>query len=174
VNARPKLDVANAIVRRGSQVLLVFQGRVREERFWALPGGIVEDDELIPSGLVREVLEETGISIEALGWLAYVAQVDHYRPARLRGRDVPGYLATIWSFEVRSWSGEIHVDDPDGVVVDAAFVDREEAVARLERTEWLSLAAGYLRGDVPRGSFHVERWLADGTVERADPLAADL
>ena len=142
------------------------QGQSRDALFWALPGGIVEADELVTDGLAREVEEETGIVLGELRHLAYVIQAEWQRPARVRGREVDGYVATIWCFEVDSWAGAIHVDDPDGVVVDAAFVRVEEAIERLHVTEWLSLAAGYLRDDVPPGSFHVERWLPDGTVTR--------
>jgi hypothetical protein len=70
--------------------------------------------------------------------------------------------ATIWTFDVRSWSGDIHVDDSDGVVVDGAFVEAAEATERLARTEWLALAAAYLRGAAPPGSFFAERWHAEG------------
>jgi 8-oxo-dGTP diphosphatase len=152
-------------VRRGSEVLLVLQGRSPEELFWALPGGIVEADELVHDGLVREVREETGITIDELAHLAYVTQVDWQRPARVRGRDVPGYLATIWTFDVRSWSGDVDVDDPDRVVVDAAFVEAAEAAERLARTEWLARAAAYLRGAVAPGSFFAERWHAEGGAD---------
>jgi 8-oxo-dGTP diphosphatase len=173
VSTRPKLDVATAIVRRGSQVLLVRQGPSPDELFWALPGGIVEDEELIPDGLAREVREETGLELDDLGRLAYVTQVDCYRPARMRGRDVPGYLATVWAFDIASWSGILDVDDPDGVVVEAAFVEVDEAAARLAETEWLSVAAAYVRGQVAPGSFYAERWLADGGVELRVRLAPD-
>lgn len=168
MGARPKLDVATAIVRREHEVLLVLQGRPGEELFWALPGGIVEEGELVPDGLVREVREEAGVEIRELGPLAYVTHLDWRRPARIRGREVAGYIATVWTFEVDSWFGELRVDDPDGVVVDAAFVQAREAADRLARTEWLELAAGYLRGDIRRGSFHVERWHADGAVSRPE------
>ncbi|HXG76094.1 MAG TPA: NUDIX domain-containing protein [Gaiellaceae bacterium] len=159
MDERPKLEVATAIVRRGSEILLVLQGRTGEKLFWALPGGIVEQGELAPDGLAREVREETGIVVEKLGRLAYVTQVDDARP--------PGWLGTVFTFEVDSWSGDLDVDDPDGVVFDAAFVALDDAVERLAETEWLSLAARYLRGEISPGSYHVKRRLADGRIEIA-------
>lgn len=146
-------------------MLLVLQGRAGEELFWALPGGIVEDDELVLEGLAREVREETGVVVGDVGSLAYVVQVDWRRPARVRGCEVDGYLATVWTFEVASWSGELRVDDPDGVVSEAAFVDVREASKRLEATPWLAVAAVYLRGEVEPGSFRAVRWHADGRAE---------
>ena len=110
--------------------------------------------------------EETGLVLNDLGRLAYVVQSDWQRPARVRGLEVPGYLATVWAFEVASWTGSLHVGDPDRVVVDAAFVEVDEAVQRLAATEWLSAAARYLRGEVSPGSFSLERWHADGRFEQ--------
>ena len=114
--------------------------------------------------------EETGVVVGDVGTLAYVTHVDWRRPAHVRGSHVAGYEATIWTFEVASWAGDVRVDDPDGVVVDAVFVDVEDAVRRLEATAWLARAAGYLRGEVRPGSFHAERWQLDGTVEMVQPV----
>jgi 8-oxo-dGTP diphosphatase len=138
-------------------VLLVLQGAPGEEPFWALPGGIVERDELVVEGLVREVSEETGLTIEP-GRLAFVRQVDERRPVPLTPRRAPvGYQLTVWVFETAGWSGELGADDPDGVVHEAAFVPLREAVERLRRTSWLELAADYLEGRVEPGSVHSER-----------------
>jgi ADP-ribose pyrophosphatase YjhB (NUDIX family) len=45
-------------MRREDAVVLVHQGPPGAE-FWALPGGVVDDGELVPEALVREVREET-------------------------------------------------------------------------------------------------------------------
>ena len=124
----------------------------------------------MPEGLAREVREETGVVVGDVGTLAYVTHVDWQRPARVRGRHVAGYVATIWTFEVASWTGEVRVDDPDRVVVDAVFVHVDDAARRLAATAWLARAAGYLRGEVRPGSFHAERWQLDGTVETIHPV----
>jgi 8-oxo-dGTP diphosphatase len=168
---RPAHHVAAAIVRRGSEVALVYQGREDEKPFWALPGGIVEDGELIPEGLVREVLEETGLTVHLPAPLAYVRQVDNRRDSPLAAHPNAGEgsLVTVWLFDVSSFDGEIRVNDPDGVVHDACFVEAGEAAARLRRTPWLELAAGYLEGLVEPGSLYFERWNEDGTVTSALP-----
>ena len=124
-------------------------------------------------GLVREVFEETGIEIVELARLAFVLQVDSRRPPRFRrssGREI-GYLATIFTFEVESWRGEVRTQDPDGVVLRASFVPRAEAIARLDAVWWHGVTARYLRGDLAQGSVVLQRWHADGSVEEAGRVA---
>jgi ADP-ribose pyrophosphatase YjhB (NUDIX family) len=163
---RPARHVAAAFVRRGNEVALVYQGRDDEEPLWALPGGVVEDHELIPEGLVREVLEETGLTVHLPARLAFVRQIDNRREAALAAHPNAGgdTLVTVWLFDVDSFDGEIGANDPDGLVREACFVEVEEAAARLRRTPWLELAAAYLEGLVEPGSLHFERWSEDGTV----------
>ena len=164
---RPARHVAAAIVRRADQVVLVLQGAPGEEPFWALPGGVVEAHELVPEGLVREVYEETGLTIELPARLAFLRQIDNRRPVQLvGGRPGQGYLVTVWVFEAETWTGELGARDPDGFVSEARFVPLAEAVARLRRTHWLELAADYLEGKVEPGSLHFERWHEDGSVSR--------
>jgi ADP-ribose pyrophosphatase YjhB (NUDIX family) len=159
-------QVAAAFVRRGNEVALVYQGKGDEELFWALPGGVVEDHELVPEALVREVLEETGLTIRLPAPLAFIRQIDNRRDAPLAAHPNAGEgtLVTVWLFDVDSFDGEIRANDPDGVVHEACFVEIGEAAQRLRRTPWLELAAGYLEGQVEPGSLHFERWNEDGTV----------
>jgi 8-oxo-dGTP diphosphatase len=153
-------------MRRGEAVVLVRQGGPGEEPFWALPGGVVDEGELVPEALVREVREETGLEVEFPVPLALVRQVDNRQPVQLvGGRPGGGYLVTIWLFEVGDWSGELGAQDPDGFVTEAQFVPVPEAVDRLRRTHWLEIAADYLEGRVAPGSLHFERWHEDGTIE---------
>jgi 8-oxo-dGTP diphosphatase len=168
---RPARHVAAAIIRRGDEVVLVLQAAPGEEPFWGLPGGVVEDHELVPEGLAREVGEETGLDIRGLR-LAYLRQIDNRRSEQLqrgRGRHGVGYLVTVWIFEVESWDGVLEARDPDDVVSEARFVPVREAVDRLRSTRWLELAADYLEGLVEPGSLHFERWHEDGRIERALP-----
>jgi 8-oxo-dGTP diphosphatase len=167
---RPAHHVAAAIVRRGGEVVLVRQGAPGEELFWALPGGVVDEGELVPEGLVREVREETGLEIALPARLAFVRQIDNRQPIQLvGGRPGVGYLVTVWVFEVDGWSGDLGAQDPDGFVKEARFVPVAEAVELLRRTRWLELAADYLEGRVEAGSLYFERWHEDGRIERALP-----
>jgi ADP-ribose pyrophosphatase YjhB (NUDIX family) len=147
-------------------VLLIRQAAPGEKPFWALPGGVVEDGELVVEGLAREVLEETGLTIVPPLRLAFLVQIDNRRPEQLHASRGPGtgYLATVWTLE-SEWRGELVPADPDGFVVEAEFVPLAHAIERLERTRWLGWTASYLRGDLEAGSAVFERWDADGSVQ---------
>ena len=60
---RPFLAVSAAIVRDG-QVLVVRRARPPANGLFSLPGGVVEAGETLHQALQREVMEETGITIE--------------------------------------------------------------------------------------------------------------
>ena len=58
-----RLAAYAVIVDTADRVLLVL-GNEEETPTWALPGGGVELDETVASGLVRELREETGFDVE--------------------------------------------------------------------------------------------------------------
>jgi 8-oxo-dGTP diphosphatase len=58
---RHSVSVAAAIVDEDGKLLAV---RRRDNGHWEPPGGILELDETIQAGLVREVREETGLEVE--------------------------------------------------------------------------------------------------------------
>lgn len=53
----------DAIIIKGSQVLLVKRGVDPFKGFWATPGGFVEWDESAQQAVTREVMEETGLTV---------------------------------------------------------------------------------------------------------------
>ena len=61
LSPRHSVSVAAAITNDEGQVLAI---RRRDNRQWEPPGGVLELDEPILDGLVREVREETGLTIE--------------------------------------------------------------------------------------------------------------
>ena len=147
-------------------MVLVRQGAPGEEEFWALPGGVIEEDELVPEGLLREVREETGLEIGLPAPLAFIRQIDNRQPiALVGGRPGAGYKVTVWTFDVVEWSGNLRAADPDGFVKEARLVPVAEASALLRSTHWLELAADYLEGRVTPGSLRFERWHEAGEVE---------
>src|SRR5580658_4938025 len=61
----PLLGVGALIFRRDS-ILLVERGRDPLKGYWSLPGGLVEPGERLADAVKREILEETGLSIQPL------------------------------------------------------------------------------------------------------------
>ncbi|HEX3702497.1 MAG TPA: NUDIX hydrolase [Vicinamibacterales bacterium] len=60
---RPIVAVG-AVILDGERVLLIQRGREPMKGAWSLPGGAVEVGETLDAALAREVLEETGLSVE--------------------------------------------------------------------------------------------------------------
>lgn len=131
--------IVSALVRRDGRILLVQQiGPTDREPTWMLPGGQVEFGESILEALGRELREETGLELSSAPRVAFVAHV-------LDGRDA--YLALTFVCGV---GGILAPADPDGYIIDAAWVDQAEALARLDRVAWYDSAPlrAHLDGDV--------------------------
>lgn len=63
---RPQVG-AGAIVWRGDEVLLIKRGKPPRLGQWSIPGGRIELGETVEAAVHREVMEETGCTIEILG-----------------------------------------------------------------------------------------------------------
>ncbi len=128
-----------------------------EEPSWALPGGMIEDGELVTEGLAREVLEETGLARRAIDRLAFVTQVDvrqrdrHPRAVRerlpphgldLRDRELVG--------RARPWATRTASSPRSRVVPLAEASTRLESGPKSES----GLVGPYVRGEVEPGSLH--------------------
>lgn len=150
------LQIVTAIVRRGDELLMVRQAAPDEEPVWSVPGGRIEPAEFVTDALTREVREETGLAVIDPGRVAFTAQVDDRRD---------GWFATVWTWEVGAWEGEIAPSDPDGFVLDAAWMPLAEAVSHLSRISWQPLTVAYLGGELAAGSLSLRRVHADGREE---------
>ncbi|MHA1959664.1 MAG: NUDIX domain-containing protein [Candidatus Thorarchaeota archaeon] len=60
-NPKPTIDV---VVTDGKRVILVKRAREPFKGEWVFPGGFVEYDETVEDAAIREVLEETGVTVE--------------------------------------------------------------------------------------------------------------
>ena len=87
---QPIFSTADAVVKTAGQVLLIQRGRLPGKGLWALPGGFVEPGERVLQAALRELCEETKLSVYApslLDTLVDVKVFDH--PDRsLRGRTI--------------------------------------------------------------------------------------
>ncbi|HEV2956890.1 MAG TPA: NUDIX hydrolase [Xanthobacteraceae bacterium] len=125
--SRPFLAVSAAIHRDG-RILLVHRARDPGRDLFSLPGGVVEAGETLAEAVAREVLEETGVTVE---------------PVRLAGhrevivRDADGRVErhfVILAFACRWRAGEA---GPSDEVAEARWVKPDE-IADLNTTSGLA------------------------------------
>ena len=135
--------VASGLVE-GPDGLLLVQNRRRNGRVdWSPPGGVVEVEsgESVLDGLTREVEEETGIVVSAWEGPLYDVEAE---------ADEMGWRVRVEVFRARDWSGQLRVDDPDGIVVDAGWFPVDACALQLE-SAWASVHE-------PLGAWLAERW----------------
>jgi 8-oxo-dGTP diphosphatase len=92
---RPFLAVSAAIVRAG-QVLVVRRARAPADGLFSLPGGVVEIGETLMQALVREVREETSLSIEPVALAGFRESITRDRDGRVERHFVILPFAARW------------------------------------------------------------------------------
>jgi 8-oxo-dGTP diphosphatase len=121
----PEFVVAGALVEQDGGLLLVHNRRRGGFSDWSTPGGVIDDsDDSVLAGLTREVEEETGLRVTA--WEGPMYEVCTVAPDA-------GWTMRALVFRALDFEGSLVVDDPDGIVVDAAFVPLADCRVQLER-----------------------------------------
>jgi 8-oxo-dGTP diphosphatase len=72
-----------AVVIEHSKVLLVRRGQAPLKGEWSLPGGALELGETLQQGVIREVFEETGLTVAPQG---LIEVLDRIIPDRVSGK----------------------------------------------------------------------------------------
>jgi len=128
----------------GPEGILLVQNRRRDGSLdWSPPGGVIEvdDGESLADGLTREVWEETGLHVTE--WAGPIYRVEAVAPEAGWHLRAEVHLAA-------SFRGELSPGDPDGIVVDARFVDPSGCAGHLESNHvWVR---------EPLGAWLIERW----------------
>ena len=113
---------------------------------WSTPGGVIDaTDPTLRAGLAREVEEETGLRVTA--WEGPLYEV------RATALDM-GWMMRCEVHRALAFEGDVVVDDPDGIVVEATFA-AVDACAEL-----LALCAPWVRE--PLADWIEHRWGPDG------------
>jgi 8-oxo-dGTP diphosphatase len=69
-----EVAAVGAIVVAGRSLLLIRRGRPPGQGRWSLPGGRVEAGESDRDAVVREMAEETGLTVEVVGFVGEVTR----------------------------------------------------------------------------------------------------
>lgn len=138
------MQLVIGIIRRGDEILLVRERLgASGEILWSLPGGGVEDGELMHEALRRELREETGLLVGDPVRTAFLMHIDSERH--------PSALAV--AFEVDEWSGKVAPEDDD--IEQAGFFPLPDALnllGELDRATQRDPIVGYLTGAVAPGT----------------------
>lgn len=119
--------VAGGLIELEGRLLLVQNQRRDGSLDWTTPGGVIDPGESLIEGLTREVEEETGLAVT--GWEGPLWAVEAEAPDM-------GWTLRVEVHRAVGFDGAIEIDDPDGIVVDAAWVDLDGCRDCLA-TSWL-------------------------------------
>ncbi len=102
--ARPYLAVSAAIFRDG-RLLIVRRARPPAHGLFTLPGGVVELGETLEQAVIREVREETGVTVEPVALAGYREVIARDAAGRIERHFV------ILPFAARWIAGEIALNE---------------------------------------------------------------
>lgn len=121
--------VGGALIESADGLLLVRNKRRDGSHDWSTPGGVIEEGEDLLDGLAREVEEETGLVVTE--WVGPLYEVRIIAPQM-------GWRLRVEAHRAVTFSGDLALDDPDGIVVDARFVAPHEHEEHLRAcTPWV-------------------------------------
>ncbi|MFI8952246.1 NUDIX hydrolase [Streptomyces sp. NPDC053750] len=141
---RPRVQLVIGIIRRDDEILLVRESLgTGGEMLWSLPGGGVEDGELLHEALRRELQEESGLLVGDPVRTAFLMHID--------SEQHPSALAA--AFEIDEWAGDLTPQDDD--IEQAAFFPLPDALkllGELDSATQREPLVGYLTGAIAPGT----------------------
>jgi 8-oxo-dGTP diphosphatase len=138
----PLVGVGAVIVDDG-RVLLVRRGREPLKGHWSLPGGMLELGESLIAGVVREVEEETGLTVEPLELVELLDRIHrdgervqyHYVIADYLCRVVGGELKAASDADAVRWVKRPEWNEPDN---SAGALKLDPVTVRVIEAGWLA------------------------------------
>jgi 8-oxo-dGTP diphosphatase len=112
-----------AVVINGTKVLLVRRGNEPLKGEWSLPGGALEVGETLQQGVVREVFEETGVTVAPAG---VIEILDRIVKDEESGRIRYHYVLIDFVCRVTGGSPRVGSDADEVRWVDRAALDEYE------------------------------------------------
>ncbi|MFB0560946.1 MAG: NUDIX hydrolase [Candidatus Lokiarchaeia archaeon] len=113
---RPLLGVGSVIVSNG-RVVLIRRGSDPDYGLWSIPGGLVEEGELLREACARESLEETGIVVDVKEPLEILDRIVYDDEGRVK------YHFVIVDFRADPVDGELK---PSSDALEARYVKLED------------------------------------------------
>lgn len=135
--ARPIVGVG-AVVWRGEQVLLIKRRKPPREGQWSLPGGAQHLGETLREAVVREVYEETALTLSDVRLLTTLDLIDRDSDGRVR------YHYTLVDFTAEAPAGEPMAGD-DATAVAWFGLDQLPALGLWSETMRIIQEAAALR-----------------------------
>lgn len=142
---RPIVGVG-VVIWRDDKVLLIRRAKPPRQGEWSLPGGAQKVGETVFDAARREVLEETGLTIDVLGLVDVADSIQRDESGRVR------YHYTLVDVFAAWRAGEATAGDD---AAEAAWVGLDslpplwsetERVIRLAHEKWTALGAGHQTG----------------------------
>lgn len=109
-----------ALVFRGDRILLVRRGQEPLKGWWSLPGGILETGERLEDAIRREVMEETGLTLDWVRFLEIFERIIRDDEGQ------PEYHYVLIDYLCQSAAGEAR---PHSDAAEVAWVSRDEIPA---------------------------------------------
>ncbi len=93
---RPILAASVAVFRNG-KVLLGLRRNPPAAEVFSLPGGVVEIGETLEEAALRELMEETGVSAQIIGFAGHTQVIDCDEAGHVRRHFVVTTFAALWN-----------------------------------------------------------------------------
>ncbi len=128
---RPIIGIGGVVIHE-DRALLIRRGSEPLRGEWSIPGGSLELGETLEQGVVRELLEETGLEVRITGMIEIFERIFSEVPIRyVDGKQRPRYHYVIVDYLCERLSGEPRAG---GDAVDVAY-SREDELERFHLTE---------------------------------------